>query len=247
MHYCSNRHVRSSCGRGFSLIELLVVMAVIGLLVVIGSSAHSRVTMLANQSQCASNMRQIGVALRMYANVNGGDLPGIAHSRPREESWIYTLAPFLDNSNAVRLSPADPMYEQKRRYDTATSYVMNDMIFLERVDPFGQPIPGFPLPNFNNIELPERTILAFTGRERTDLAFFSVTMDHTHATTWRNWTRVLNCISPDLHRVGRASPNRTNGGSNYLFADGRVESIPAADMKALIERGTNFADPDARW
>jgi prepilin-type N-terminal cleavage/methylation domain-containing protein/prepilin-type processing-associated H-X9-DG protein len=247
MHSCSNRHVRKSSGRGFSLIELLVAMAVVGLLVAIGASAHARVQMLADQTQCASNMRQIGVALRMYANANGGDLPGIAHGRPREESWIYTLASFMDNSNAVRLSPADPLYEEKRRYDTATTYVMNDFIFLERLDPFGQPIPGFPKPNFNNIEHPQRAILAFTGRERTSMVGFSVTNDHTHATNWRNWTRVLADISPDLHRIGKQSSDRTKGSSNYLFADGRVENIPAADMKALIERGINFADPEAQW
>jgi prepilin-type N-terminal cleavage/methylation domain-containing protein/prepilin-type processing-associated H-X9-DG protein len=247
MHYGSNRYVRAASGRGFSLIELLVAMAVVALLVTIGASAHSRVQMMADQTQCASNMRQIGVALRMYANANGGDLPGIAHGRPREESWIFTLAPYLDDSNAVRLSPADPLYEEKRRHNSATTYLMNDFIFLERLDPFGEPIPGFPPPSFNNIEHPQRTILAFTERERTSMLGLNLTNDHTHATNWTNWSRVLSDISPDLHRIGKQSSDRTKGSSNYLFADGRVESIPAADMKALIERGINFADPKVHW
>ncbi len=53
--------------RGFSLVELLVVIAIVGVLVamVLPSLAKSRV--IAQQMACASNQRQIGVAIWAYA------------------------------------------------------------------------------------------------------------------------------------------------------------------------------------
>ena len=229
------------------MIELLVAMAVIGLLVVIGSSAHSRVTMLANQSQCASNMRQIGVALRMYANVNGGDLPGTAHTN-RSESWIFALADYLDNANSVRISPADPFAERRSRSPESTSYVANDLLFygLPQYDHRGREIAKKPWQgNLHRLENPSQTFIAFVGAEgRGD----DLSNDHTHAEHWAgNWGAFAGSVAPDIFRTGKRSSSRLNGSSNYLFADGRVESIEAQQVHAMITSGINIAlPPEAR-
>lgn len=228
---------------GFTLIELLTVIAILGLLASILVPIAGKVRSSARQIQCASNMRQIGVALHNFANDHDGRLPGIAHSRPENESWIYTLAPYLGNVDEVRISPADPLADVKRQHPSATTYIMNDLVFHQEQDTFSGTLTG-PAPNLENFQDPSRVILSFTGPELTDRREFSATNDHTHAGRWNSWARVVADISPDLHRFGTQSTDRTNGSSNYLFADGRVESISASWVKAQIEQGINIANPN---
>jgi prepilin-type N-terminal cleavage/methylation domain-containing protein/prepilin-type processing-associated H-X9-DG protein len=59
----------------FSLIELLVVIAIIGILASLLMPAFSRAKGKANDTKCISNLRQIGIALSIYADENQGKLP----------------------------------------------------------------------------------------------------------------------------------------------------------------------------
>ena len=67
----SSRHRRA----GFTLIELLVVISIIALLIALLLPALARAKSLALQIECASNMRQIGVAMDEYANEYRGMYP----------------------------------------------------------------------------------------------------------------------------------------------------------------------------
>jgi len=62
--------------RGFTLIELLVVIAIIAILAAILFPVFARAKEKANQTQCVSNLRQIGLAFRMYTNDYHGMMPG---------------------------------------------------------------------------------------------------------------------------------------------------------------------------
>jgi prepilin-type processing-associated H-X9-DG protein len=73
------------------------------------------------------------------------------------------------------------------------------------------------------------------------------TDDHVESYTWFQdtpgvtvWTKFLQYVKPD--RFGGAAPGtpieqRTAGVANYLYADGHVETIPAATMKQLCDLG----------
>jgi prepilin-type N-terminal cleavage/methylation domain-containing protein/prepilin-type processing-associated H-X9-DG protein len=64
--------------RAFTLIELLVVISIIGILSSLLLPALARSKESAKRIQCASNLRQINMALRMYVDANNDRLPQVS-------------------------------------------------------------------------------------------------------------------------------------------------------------------------
>jgi len=60
---------------GFTLIELLVVLAVIGILAALLLPVLARGKARAHNSVCINNLRQLGIATRLYAEDNSGRMP----------------------------------------------------------------------------------------------------------------------------------------------------------------------------
>ncbi|HEY7115460.1 MAG TPA: type II secretion system protein [Tepidisphaeraceae bacterium] len=71
----SSSHRRVRCRRGFTLVELLVVIGIIALLISILMPALSKARDQANRTKCLSNMRQFMTAMIMYTNENKQWLP----------------------------------------------------------------------------------------------------------------------------------------------------------------------------
>jgi prepilin-type N-terminal cleavage/methylation domain-containing protein/prepilin-type processing-associated H-X9-DG protein len=91
---------------GFTLIELLVVIAIIGILVGMLLPAVQSVREAARRTQCANNLRQIGLAAMNYEGAFKKFPPGYTQSRVpgtsnsfEGHSAFYFLLPYLEQQN----------------------------------------------------------------------------------------------------------------------------------------------------
>lgn len=60
--------------RGFTLVELLVVLAILSMLAAILLPALARAREAARRASCQSNLRQWGLIFKMYASESGAEL-----------------------------------------------------------------------------------------------------------------------------------------------------------------------------
>ena len=80
--------------QGFTLIELLVVIAIIALLMAILMQALQRVRKQARTVYCLNSLKQVGMAMTMYADDNGGFIP---RAMDHKVKWILVFIPYLGN------------------------------------------------------------------------------------------------------------------------------------------------------
>ena len=121
-------------GGGFTLAELLIVIATIALLISILTPVLGKVRILARRTACRSQLRGIGMALRMYVNDNDETMP-VAAQLPSEEPNLPcitdVLLPYLKNSKVMRC-PAD---RQENYFETeGSSYEYPHFVRGRRVD-----------------------------------------------------------------------------------------------------------------
>lgn len=124
----------------FTLIELLVVISIIALLIsiLLPSLAATRRTAIA--IQCASQLRQIGVAITVYADEYKGWAPaaevsGGSGSAPTEGVWSYRLAEnnYFNNPEAYQCRGGDA-----ENYEYAGDYIdQPHSLFLWRYVSYG--------------------------------------------------------------------------------------------------------------
>lgn len=92
---------RRACSAGFSLIELLVVITIIGVLVALLLPAVQAAREAARRISCSNNLHQIGLGLHGYHEVHGCFPPGgieLISTTPsgRQYAWCAFILPFIE-------------------------------------------------------------------------------------------------------------------------------------------------------
>ena len=102
-------------GRGFTIVELLVVIVVLAILMALLLPAVNSVRMSARRMVCRSNLRQIGIAMMNYLEAHGknarfpyaAQLPSVTPEKP---TLVEVLGPWIEDSKAIFRCPEDSKY-----------------------------------------------------------------------------------------------------------------------------------------
>jgi prepilin-type N-terminal cleavage/methylation domain-containing protein/prepilin-type processing-associated H-X9-DG protein len=204
-----DRQCRSDfASTAFTLIELLVVIAIIAILASMLLPALSQVKSSARSMQCLSQMRQVMLAARLYAEDNDDQFPRSQHSAfaNRQLPWERALAPLLAATTVtwtnllqgVYHCPADPQLQH-------LSYGMNYYFEVGSDDDY----PGKPQTwrKLCQVSHPTKTIF-----------FTEVISDADHVMPGLSWTTSTNAEA-------EVASIRHRGKSNYSFVDGHAEGL----------------------
>lgn len=215
---------RARARRGFTLIELLVVISIIALLIAILLPALSSARETARGMQCSSNLRQLMIAVRLYADDHRGVWPGQSRGGNDYDNQYLGWVP----NGWASASNFDP------RKGTIYRYLNNVDVYRCPSDPgYTNPNPPpDPLSYSLNYWLYDDAFIALTGPGVLPVQF-------THEQTFRRPSDLIAFVDQGAPDDGNFSPQVEfpkwwhNMAAAYAFADSHVEMIGQDDDKAF--------------
>jgi prepilin-type N-terminal cleavage/methylation domain-containing protein len=190
--------------RGFTLVELLVVIAVIGILAALLLPVLSSAKQRAWTVQCTANLRQIGLGMRMYSDdsndlfpESGGVIPwNQTDPATGQYSWMQQIFSYVNNQAAYHC-PAD-----KR---SPFSYFNGVRAAYAVTNAFGS-VSG------KRIQFPAAFVL---GGDTVGLLFETNDADKDDYTQ--------NCVGGPTNGTPAMEWQTHSGGQNILFEDGHAK------------------------
>ena len=199
---------------GFTLIELLVVIAIIAVLAAMLLPALARAKESARVVRCLSNQRQIGLAVRLYADDNGDTFPRSQHSAfaNGQLAWERAIAPQLGSSTTAWTNLLNGVYHcASSKLTTPLSYGLNVYLEVGPDDDYaGKPQTWHKLAQ---VLRPAATVI---------MAEPGTTADHIMAHFWIT----------QMDAYGEVDARRHAQKSIYTFADGHSPLLPLAKTYA---------------
>jgi prepilin-type N-terminal cleavage/methylation domain-containing protein/prepilin-type processing-associated H-X9-DG protein len=263
------------CPRGFTLVELLVVIGIIALLISILLPALNRARESAKNVQCLSNLRQIGLGMHMYMNDNKGVLMPVQYTNSWYNSfWPTTLvgrkylsAPLDGSTNSALICPSGTQ-GLRRNYWDAPGSAFQDLGHAgypgtqgteEIASNYAANSAGFASAAWWSSSSPRRAYA-----EWFPFVFYNPNPSGVAPARAENMFRVANStriplvfdgfwmhgMTPDrfkLRHGNQRSPRADDRACNMVFLDGHAASVPGKEMPRVGDNlyDTNLLNTDA--
>lgn len=204
----------------FTLIELLVVIAIIAILAGMLLPALAQAKQAAKRIQCANDIRQLGMSLRMYVDDNEGKMP----PRDLKLRWPERLRVYFVSTNILRC-PNDTEQAATATNSSysgdaaARSYIINGWndYFQQQGDPdvWAKYRSGDPSICLKEGSIPEPSATIAFGEKDIDSRHYYMDYDFLDD-IWQ--------LDQSKHSSGRSVKQEDRaGGSNYSMVDGSVQ------------------------
>jgi prepilin-type N-terminal cleavage/methylation domain-containing protein/prepilin-type processing-associated H-X9-DG protein len=212
--------------RGFTLIEALVVLAIIVILAAILQPVFHRSPHNGQRSSCQSNLKQVGLGFMQYLQDYDERFAPIAISAvatstqhpSKPYGWADVLQPYLKSTDIYHCPTLAKQKDHRKKNpqnDAVLSYY-TDYYYNTNLDRVLQ----------KNVSRPALTLLCGEGNDGTD---------GTDARYNRN-------VIPQMWLHEEASPARRHvDTANYLFVDGHVKAIKPALIKSTRSSATDYS------
>lgn len=205
---------------GFSMVELLATVAIIGVLAAVLFPAGSRMVESGKAAQCISNLRNLGMDARSYAAENNGILPWYDRSASVSGLWWHRIysGDRWGTFNKLMVCPSDPKpYVLGFSPNGATlkaSYRYNKYLGYTTTDGSGGSITVYPVQRLGTMDNQSKTpMIADYRNTQSAKSDDSLGFD--------TWGSVLG-----QHKKGTCS--------NVLCVDGHVETIGSDTSRLTI-------------
>lgn len=217
--------------RGFTLVELLIALAVIGLLAALAFPALGQAIHKARLVQCTATLSKLGKSLHAYILDHDGTFPRSFHSAGSysEPGWSAAVAPYMGlpaaNTPAEWTAQFNSHYRCPEHNETDPllfSYALN--VHFE-LDPLGDSYAGSPRTWRRLAAVPDPGKTIFVAETRPTYGG-----DHVMSHLWVSPAAAQNALS-----------SRHEGRPNFLFVDGSVRSMRPEETFAA--GGVNLWNP----
>ncbi len=210
---------------GFTIIELLVVVTIIGILTGITIPVISEVKQKAQQMTCANNLRQIFLAIEQYTNDNNGLLPRSNNSSTSKDG--------SKNCNA------EVWFKAVDRYLTALQLPgkrdeisLQERLLLVKQDPVFKTVPLSEQDKTRTIKMNQSLVSSSECQRSIE------TIEDTTKTVLLFDGRINSSgVADNFDGLYGSVAQRHSKAANILFIDGHIECIKNGDSDGTTNEG----------